>query len=261
MSRTTASSPKAGRPKTSYPTPSRPTSSSPKPSSPETRRTEAPRTEVRRTTTGHPRTPEPPGSPRLARVGRVLRQDPADPWAVKLLPRVVLGLAAAYTLFSIAASSGSSFVTVCVLLMLGLLVWLLRRRGQLLLALASTTVTAALTGYFAAVGDAARWGAGLAVSGTAVFGYWALAGMALLGPWMVKEHPGRRGVTVLVVDVILVIASCVGMFLPEAGVPVGFLGVIGVLAARGGALTTAHRLARRAPGALWRFNARSEGDS
>jgi hypothetical protein len=71
------------------------------------------------------------------------------------------------------------------------------------------------------------------VTGTAAFGYWALAGMALLGAWMVKEHPGRRGVTVVIADVILVIGSLAGMFVPEAGVPIGFVGVLGVLAVRG----------------------------
>lgn len=178
------------------------------------------------------RTEPPAGSP----VRRLLRQDKNDPWAVRLLPRIVFGLAAAYTLVALASQSGSSFVTVCVLLVLAALVRLLRRRAQLLLALASTTIATALTGYLSAAGDAARWSSGLAVSGQAVFGYWALAGMALLGAWMVKDHPGRRGVTVVLADVILVIASAVGMFVPEAGVPVGFLGVVGVLAIRGGGL-------------------------
>ncbi|SEQ66832.1 hypothetical protein SAMN04487983_100732 [Streptomyces sp. yr375] len=167
------------------------------------------------------------------RLRRLLHQDKNDPWAVKLLPRIVFGIAAAYTLFTLASQSGSSFVAVGTLIVLGLVVWLLRHRVQLLLALASTTVTAALTGYLSAAGDAARWNTGTAVSGQAVFGYWALTGMALLGAWMVKNHPGRRGITVVLADVILVIASVVGMFLPEAGVPVGFLGVITVLALRG----------------------------
>lgn len=192
-----------------------------------------------RTRTG-PGTPQPrPGKQTQTpaatppRLRRLLHQDRNDPWAVKLLPRIVFGIAAAYTLFTLASQSGSSFVTVGTLIVLGVVVWLLRRRVQLLLALASTTIAAALTGYLSAAGDAARWNTGAAVSGQAVFGYWALAGMALLGAWMVKNHPGRRGVTVVLADVILVIASVVGMFLPEAGVPVGFLGVIGVLALRG----------------------------
>jgi hypothetical protein len=174
---------------------------------------------------------------------RLLRQDADDPWAVRLLPRIVFGLAAVYTLFTIASQSGSAFVALCALALFGAVVWLLRRRAQLLLALGTTTLTIAFTGYFSAVGDAARTSTSAAVSGQAVFGYWALAGMALLGAWMVKEHPGRRGVTVLLADVILVIASVAGMFLPEVGVPVGFLGVLGVLAARGG---TAKSLAARA---------------
>lgn len=200
-------------------------------------------------------TTQPPvGSP----LRRLLRQDKNDPWAVRLLPRIVFGLAAAYTLFALASQSGSSFVTVCVLLVLAALVWLLRRRVQLLLALASTTLAAALTGYLSAAGDAARWSSGLAVSGQAVFGYWALAGMALLGTWMVKEHPGRRGVTVVLADVILVIASAVGMFVPEAGVPVGFLGVIGVLAVRGGgAKAMAGRISPLFSRLLRRKNARA----
>ncbi|MFE7655385.1 hypothetical protein ACFU6M_21220 [Streptomyces bottropensis] len=164
---------------------------------------------------------------------RLLRQDKTDPWAVRLLPRIVFGLAAAYTLFAIASQSGSSFVMVCVVLLLGGAVWLLRRRTQLLLALASTILAAAFTGYFSAVGETARMTTSAAVTGTAAFGYWALAGMALLGAWMVKEHPGRRGVTVVLADVILVIGSIVGMFVPEAGVPIGFVGVLGVLAVRG----------------------------
>ncbi|GAA5699426.1 hypothetical protein AQJ43_26355 [Streptomyces avermitilis] len=176
-----------------------------------------------------------------SRLLRLLHQDKTDPWAVRLLPRLVFGLAAACTLFVIASSSGSNFVTLCALLLFGLAVWLLRGRGQLLLALGSTTVAAALAGYFAAAGEAARWGQGLTVSGQAVFGYWALAGMALLGAWMVREHPGRRGVTVVLADVILVITSVLGMFVPEAGVAAGFLGVVGVLAVRGGGTAVARR--------------------
>ncbi|MEU4931437.1 hypothetical protein AB0G54_33850 [Streptomyces yokosukanensis] len=164
----------------------------------------------------------------------MFRQDKSDAWAVRLLPRIVFGLAAAYTLVAIAAQSGSSFVTVCTLLVLGAVVWLLRRRGQLLLAVGSTVLTAASAGYFSAVGESAHGTASAVLTGQAVFGYWALTGMALLGAWMVKEHPGRRGVTVLLADVILVIASVVGMFAPQAGVPLGFLGVLGVLALRGG---------------------------
>ncbi|MEU6088433.1 hypothetical protein ABZ865_16700 [Streptomyces sp. NPDC047085] len=174
---------------------------------------------------------------------RLIRQDKDDSWAVHLLPRAVFAIAAAYTLFAVASQSGSSFVTVCVLVLLGAVVWLLRRRGQLLLALGSSILTAALAGFFSAAGESARDTASTVLTGQAVFGYWALAGMALLGAWMVKEHPGRRGVTVLLADVILVIASVAGMFLPEVGVPVGFLGVLGVLAARGG---TAKSLAARA---------------
>ncbi|MFF3328767.1 hypothetical protein ACFYWX_04280 [Streptomyces sp. NPDC002888] len=197
--------------------------------------------------------PQPPaGSP----FRRLLRQDKNDPWAVRLLPRVVFGLAAVYTLFALASQSGSSFVAVCVLLVLAAFVRLLRRRVQLLLALASTTLATALTGYLSAAGDAARWSSGLAVSGQAVFGYWALAGMALLGAWMVKDHPGRRGVTVVLADVILVIASAVGMFVPEAGVPVGFLGVVGVLAMRGGGVkATAGRISPSFSRLLRRKNA------
>ncbi|KFF96749.1 hypothetical protein IQ62_34705 [Streptomyces scabiei] len=173
------------------------------------------------------------GSRGASRLRRLLHQDKNDPWAVRLLPRIVFGLAAAYTLFSIASQSGSSFVMVCALLLLGGAVWLLRRRTQLLLALASTILTAAFTGYFSAAGESARMTTSAAVTGTAAFGYWALTGMALLGAWMVKKHPGRRGVTVVLADVILVIGSIVGMFVPEAGVPIGFVGVLGVLAVRG----------------------------
>ncbi|MFD9042216.1 hypothetical protein ACIOK4_17165 [Streptomyces bottropensis] len=168
-----------------------------------------------------------------SRLHRLLRQDKNDPWAVRMLPRIVFGLAAAYTLFAIASQSGSAFVMICVVLLLGGAVWLLRRRTQLLLALASTILAAAFTGYFSAVGETARMTTSAVVTGTAAFGYWALAGMALLGAWMVKEHPGRRGVTVVIADVILVIGSLAGMFVPEAGVPIGFVGVLGVLAVRG----------------------------
>ncbi|AOR33082.1 hypothetical protein BFF78_20240 [Streptomyces fodineus] len=173
------------------------------------------------------------GKPQSA-VRRFLGQDKNDPWAVRLLPRIVFGLAAVYTLVTLAARSGSSFITVVALVVLGTVVWLLRRRTQLLLALASSVLTSALVGYFSAIGENARGSASAVLTGQAVFGYWALAGMALLGAWMVKEHPGRRGVTVVLADVMLVIASVVGMFAPEAGVPTGFLGLLSVLALRGG---------------------------
>jgi FtsH-binding integral membrane protein len=192
---------------------------------------------------------------------RLLHQDKNDAWAVKLLPRIVFGIAAAYTLFALASQSGSSFVAVATLIVLGVVVWLLRRRVQLLLALASTIIATALTGYLSAAGDAARWNTSAAVTGQAVFGYWALAGMALLGAWMVKEHPGRRGVTVVLADVILVIASVVGMFLPEAGVPLGFLGVIGVLALRGSSAKAVASRTRRAFGRLRPRKATDPADS
>ncbi|MEU3612940.1 hypothetical protein ABZ725_11625 [Streptomyces sp. NPDC006872] len=192
---------------------------------------------------------------------RLLHQDENDPWAVKLLPRVVFGLAAAYTLFAIASESGSSFITVCALVVLGAVVWLLRRRGQLLLGLGSTILSAAFTGLFSAVGDSARMSTSATVTGQAAFGYWALAGMALLGAWMVKDHPGRRGVTVVLADVILVIASVVGMFLPEAGVPLGFLGVIGVLALRGNSANAVVARTRRVLGRLRPRKASDPADS
>ncbi|MEH0577086.1 hypothetical protein QBA54_21910 [Streptomyces sp. B21-108] len=201
-------------------------------------------------------TPPPPKSPTQT-LRRLLHQDENDPWAVKLLPRIVFGLAAAYTLFAIASESGSGFVTVCALILVGAVVWLLRRRTQLLLGLGSTILSAAFTGYFSAVGDSVRASTSATVTGQAAFGYWALAGMALLGAWMVKEHPGRRGVTVLLADVILVIASVVGMFLPEAGVPVGFLGVMGVLALRG---SSAKAVAARSRRALDRLRSRKATD-
>ncbi|MFF9015956.1 hypothetical protein ACF09C_23700 [Streptomyces sp. NPDC014870] len=164
---------------------------------------------------------------------------------MKLLPRVVLGLAGAYTLFILASSSASSFITICALLALGLLVFLLRRRGQLLLALGSTVVTAAFAGYLAAVGDIARGTASGLLSGQAVFGHWALAGMALLGAWIVKEHPGRRGITVVLADAVLLVAAGVGTVLPAAAVPLGFVGIVAVLMFRGGGGAAAGRFVRR----------------
>lgn len=200
---------------------------------------------------GTPAGPEAPAGPALTLVRRFLRQDETDAWAVRLLPRIVFAAAALYTVIVLASQSGSSFVAVVAALLLGLSLWLLRRRTQLLLGLGVSILAIAFTGYFSAVGDAARLNedASATVTGQAAFGYWALAGMALLGAWMVKEHPGRRGVTVVLADVILVIASVVGMFLPEAGVPLGFLGVLAVLALRGG---TAKAVAGRARLALGR---------
>ncbi|MFJ8161631.1 hypothetical protein ACIRBY_11905 [Streptomyces sp. NPDC096136] len=170
--------------------------------------------------------------PTLDSVRRLLRQERDDAWAVRMLPRLVLGLAAAYTLFVLASTGMASFITVCALLVLAGILWLLRRRGQLLLALGSTAVTAAMTGYLAAAGDIARGSAGGLLSGQAVFGYWALGGMALLGAWMLKRPRGRRGVTVVLADLLLIGASGVGMLAPLFGVPLGFLGVVGVLTAR-----------------------------
>ncbi|MFF4578274.1 hypothetical protein ACFY15_07740 [Streptomyces sp. NPDC001373] len=170
--------------------------------------------------------------PTLESVRRLLRQERDDAWAVRMLPRLVLGLAAAYTLFVLASSGMAEFIAVCSVLVLAGILWLLRRRGQLLLALGSTAVTAAMTGYLAAAGDIARGSAGGLLSGQAVFGYWALGGMALLGAWMLKRPRGRRGVTVVLADLLLVGASGVGMLAPLFGVPLGFLCVVGVLTAR-----------------------------
>ncbi|WP_368396446.1 hypothetical protein [Streptomyces sclerotialus] len=171
----------------------------------------------------------------------MVRQDRSDHFAVKLLPRVVFGLAAAYTLFYIASSSASAFVGVCVVSVLGLICWLLRIRRQLLLALVSTPVTIAVTGYMAVMGDAARGLTGSLVSGQAAFGYWALAGIAMLGAWMVKDHPGRRGVTVVIADAVLIVTSFVGALVPELSVAIGFLGVVAVLAARGRGIAAVRR--------------------
>ncbi|MFF9911900.1 hypothetical protein [Streptomyces sp. NPDC013457] len=186
-------------------------------------------------------------------VRRLVRQEKSDAWAVRLLPRLVFGIAGAYTLFILASSSMSSFVTICALLVLGLLVFLLRKRGQLLLAIGSTVVTAAFAGYLAAVADIARGIPAGWVSGQAVFGHWAIAGMALLGAWMVKDHPGRRGLTVVIADVVLLVAAGLGTVAPPVAVPLGFAGVVAVLMVRGGgaaALRRAvRRVARRAKGA------------
>ncbi|WP_405628428.1 hypothetical protein OG933_21070 [Streptomyces sp. NBC_00016] len=200
-----------------------------------------------------------PTAPALPLLRRFLRQEKSDAWAVRLLPRIVFGVAALYTVITLASQSGSAFFAVVTALLLGLALWLLRRRTQLLLAIGVSILAIAFTGYFSAVGDAARTSedAGATVTGAAAFGYWALAGMALLGAWMVKEHPGRRGITVVLADVILVIASVVGMFLPEAGVPLGFLGVLGVLAVRG---SSAKAVAGRARQALDRLRTRKASD-
>ncbi|MEU5192878.1 hypothetical protein AB0G86_02290 [Streptomyces scabiei] len=179
---------------------------------------------------------------------RFVRQDRNDAWAVRLLPRIAFGFAAAYTLFALASSSGSSFVAVCGLLTLGLVVRLLRRRRQLLLGLTSTLLTAGLTSYFATAGEAARWGTSPVVSGEAVFGYWALAGMALLGAWIPKNHPGGRGVTVVGADLIIAIVSGMGMVWPEAGVPLGFVGVSAFLTLRGGSAAAVRSRIRKASG-------------
>lgn len=179
--------------------------------------------------------------PSLATVRRFLRQERDDAWAVRMLRRIVFGLAGAYTVFALASTSMSSFVTVCGLLVLSALLWLMRRRGQLLLALASTLVTSAVAGYFAAAAEIARGQASGLLSGQAVFGYWALAAMALLGAWMVKDHPGRRGITVVFADMILLVTSGVGTVLPAVAVPLGFLGVVLVLAARGRGIASVRR--------------------
>ncbi|WP_234436910.1 hypothetical protein [Streptomyces maremycinicus] len=213
------------------------------------------------TTAPEPTSPAPSttSAPALPLLRRFLHQDKDDAWAVRLLPRIVFGVAALYTVITLASQSGSSFVAVVTVLFLGLVLWFLRRRTQLLLALGVSILAIAFTGYFSAVGDAARTSedASATVTGTAAFGYWALAGMALLGAWMVKNHPGRRGVTVVLADVILVIASVVGMFLPEAGVPLGFLGVLGVLAVRG---SSAKAVTGRAGQALARLRKRKASD-
>ncbi|MEU9998509.1 hypothetical protein [Streptomyces sp. NPDC050848] len=176
---------------------------------------------------------------------RLVRQEKSDAWAVKLLPRVVLGIAGAYTLFILASASMSSLITISALIVLGLVVFLLRRRGQLLLAVGSTVVTAAFAGYLAAVGDIARGTSSGLLSGQAVFGYWALAGMALLGAWVVKEHPGRRGVTVVLADVVILLVAAVGTVVPAVAVPLGFAGIVAVLMFRGGGGAAAGRLVRR----------------
>ncbi|WP_242432560.1 hypothetical protein [Streptomyces sp. Root1310] len=212
--------------------------------------------------TATPTAPE-PTTPPLPLFRRFLRQEKSDAWAVRLLPRIVFGAAALYTVITLASQSGSSFVAVLTALLLGLVLWLLRRRTQLLLGMGVSILAIAFTGYFSAVGDAARASedAGATVTGAAAFGYWALAGMALLGAWMVKEHPGRRGVTVVLANVILVIASVVGMFLPEAGVPLGFLGVLGVLAMRGSSAKAVAGRARQALGRLRTHKASDPSDS
>ncbi|MEU6210080.1 MULTISPECIES: hypothetical protein [unclassified Streptomyces] len=167
-------------------------------------------------------------------VRRFLRQERDDAWAVRLLRRLVFGVAGAYTLFALASTSMASFVTVCGLVVLAGLLWLMRRRGQLLLALASTLVTAALAGYFGAAREIAGGSANGMLGGQAVFGYWALSLMALLGAWIPRTHPGRRGVTVVLADMLLVVTSAVGTVVPAASVPMGFAALTLVLVARGG---------------------------
>ncbi|MEV7519499.1 hypothetical protein [Streptomyces sp. NPDC091371] len=183
--------------------------------------------------------------PSLDSLRRFLRQERDDDWAVRLLRRIVFGLAAAYTVFALAATSMSSFITVCALLVLGVLLWLMRRRGQLLLALASTLVTAGVAGFFASAAEIAGGAASGMFSGQGVFGYWALSLMALLGAWIPKAHPGRRGLTVVLADVVLLVTSSVGTVVPAASVPLGFLGLTLVLAARGGGFAAVRRLGGR----------------
>ncbi|MET8010970.1 hypothetical protein ABZU86_00105 [Streptomyces sp. NPDC005271] len=191
---------------------------------------------------------------------RLVRQDSADEVAIRLLPRLVFGVAAAYTLFTIAASSFAALIGVGTLLLLALACWLLRSRGQLLLALFATPVTAAVTGYAAAAGDIARGVQGSAIGGQAVFGYWTLAVMALLGAWMVKDHPGRRGVTVVIADAVLIVAAFVGALVPDVSVPLGFVGLMAVLAVRGRGFTAVWRRMKRTTTAVRRLVARTGAD-
>ncbi|MFE9257597.1 hypothetical protein [Streptomyces sp. NPDC006879] len=196
---------------------------------------------------GRPKMPEHRrlGAVLTSRLGRLAAQRRDDPWAIRMLPRIASVLAAGYTLFVFASAGTESLLTVCVVLALAAVGWLLRRRAQLLLALASTVVTAAVTGYLAATGDIARGTASGPLSGQAVFGYWALAGMVLLGAWMPREHSGRRGVTVVVADVFLIICSGVGTVFPAASIPLGFLCAVVILTVRGGAITAVRRRSKR----------------
>uniref|UniRef100_A0AAU2JTE2 Integral membrane protein n=1 Tax=Streptomyces sp. NBC_00049 TaxID=2903617 RepID=A0AAU2JTE2_9ACTN len=179
--------------------------------------------------------------PSLDSFRRFLRQERDDLWAVRLLRRIVFGLAAAYTLFTLASTSMSSFITICAVLVLAVLLWLMRGRGQLLLALTSTLFTAAVAGYFAAAGEIAGGSATGLLGGQTVFGYWALALMTLLGAWIPKTHPGRRGVTVVLADMVLLVTSAASTVFPAASVPMGFLGLTLVLVARGGGFAAAKR--------------------
>ncbi|MFE6779048.1 hypothetical protein [Streptomyces sp. NPDC057702] len=184
-------------------------------------------------------------------VGRVLRQDRGDDFARRMLPRVVFGLAGAYTLIQFAASSGGAFLVTCVIIALGLVAWWLRKRRQLALALISTVVTVACTGVLSQGLDVARRVPEGAAGGQAVFGFWALAGMALLGAWIPQRQSGGRGVTVVIVDVFLLLAAFLGAWLPGVAVWCGFIAVVLVLLVRSrperANVELARRLLRRLP--------------
>ncbi|MBH5336133.1 hypothetical protein IHE55_15610 [Streptomyces pactum] len=182
-------------------------------------------------------------------VVRVIRQDRGDDFAVRMLPRVVLGLAAVYTLVQFAASSGGAFIVTCAGLVLGLVAWWLRKRKQLALALVSTTVTVASTGVLVQGLDRAQGLSESAAGSQAVFGFWALAGMAILGAWIPKQQSGGRGMTVLIADVCLLLTAFAGAWVPDGAVWFGFLSVVVVLLLRSRGpranLTTAQRVLER----------------
>ncbi|HVX45410.1 MAG TPA: hypothetical protein VHC49_16075 [Mycobacteriales bacterium] len=64
---------------------------------------------------------------------------------------------------------------------------------------------------------------------------WCLTLVGLLGAWRVRRHAGNRATTSLACDAVVIVAALISSS-TDGAIILGFLGVLGILAVRGGAL-------------------------
>lgn len=67
-------------------------------------------------------------------------------------------------------------------------------------------------------------------------GLWCLTIVGLLGAWRIRRHAGNRAVTSLACDGVVIVAALISSSTTDGAIALGILGVLVILAVRGGAL-------------------------
>lgn len=155
-------------------------------------------------------------------------------WVRRYLPAAVLVCLAGYLLGFAAAGWVGGLIGLGAVAGVGVVGWgvLLWRRLTVAVAAALLTV-AAVGGIVGRLYQANGLGGEAAVAAGSL---WCLTFVGLLGSWRIRRHAGNRALTAIACDAVVVVAAFISGTSINAAIALAIVGVIVVLAVRGGML-------------------------